>query len=134
MPVKHQWIFFKPITDALLNKGLEINDLWFGGEDSFEFKIEYNEKLYSYDYTILPLKLIFEFNGHHVHPSKELLGETWNEWRCAWTGETADEKHSADMEKISIAEKEGFTVIEIWDYEDKNVAFEKCMNLINQRI
>lgn len=38
------------------------------------------------------------------------------------------------MEKISIAEKEGFTVIEIWDYEDKNNAFEKCMNLINQRI
>ena len=126
--------FFKPITDALLNKGLEINDLWFGGDDSFEFKIESNEKLYSYDYTILPLKLIFEFNGHHVHPSKELLGEKWNEWRCAWTGETADEKHSADMEKISIAEKEGFTVIEIWDYEDKNNAFEKCMDLINQRI
>lgn len=126
--------FFKPITDALLDRGMEITDLWFGGDDSFEFKIESNEKLYSYDYTILPLKLIFEFNGHHVHPSKELLGEKWNDWRCAWTGETADEKHSVDMEKISIAEKEGFTVIEIWDYEDKNVAFEKCMNLINQRI
>ena len=126
--------FFRPITDALLDRGMEITDLWFGGDESFEYKIESNEKLYSYDYTISPLKLIFEFNGHHVHPSKELLGEKWNEWRCAWTGETADEKHSADMEKISIAEKEGFTVIEIWDYEDKNTAFEKCMNLINQRI
>ena len=69
-------------------------------------KIENGNKVYSYDYTILPLKLIFEFNGNHVHPSKELLGEKWNTWKCAWTGETADEKHSMDMEKISIAEKE----------------------------
>lgn len=113
---------------------LELDDLWFGGNESLEYKIENGNKLYSYDYTILPLKLIFEFNGNHVHPSRELLGEKWNDWRCAWTNETADEKHSMDMEKISIAEKEGFTVLEIWDYEDKKEALEKCIKLVEERI
>ena len=38
------------------------------------------------------------------------------------------------MEKISIAEKEGFTVLEIWDYEDKKEALEKCIKLVEERI
>ncbi len=126
--------FFEPLTKHLLTMDLELEDLWFGGNESLEYKIENGNKVYSYDYTILPLKLIFEFNGNHVHPSKELLGEKWNTWKCAWTGETADEKHSMDMEKISIAEKEGFTVLEIWDYENKNEALEKCIKLVEERI
>lgn len=126
--------FFKHLTKHLLTMDLELDDLWFGSNDSIEFKIESDNKLYSYDYTILSLKLIFEFNGNHVHPSRELLGEKWNDWRCAWTSETADEKHSMDMEKISIAEKEGFTVLEIWDYEDKKEALEKCIKLVEERI
>ena len=125
--------FFEPITKHLLNMGVEMEDIWFGGDDSMEFKIENGDKLYSYDYTILSKKIIIEFNGNHVHPSKELLGENWDSWRCAWSGETADQKHSQDMEKLKIAEKEGFTVIEVWDFKDKNESLEKCIKIVEER-
>ena len=125
---------FEPLTKQLLEKGIDFNDIFYGVENSFEFKIEKGEKLYSYDYTILPLKLIFEFNGSHVHPSKEKLGEAWNTWKNAWTGEDADTKYAQDQYKIKIAEKEGFTVIEIWDYEDRNESLNKCLRLVEERI
>lgn len=125
---------FEPLTKQLLEKGIDFNDIFYGVENSFEFKIEKGEKLYSYDYTILPLKLIFEFNGSHVHPSKEKLGEAWNTWKNAWTGEDADTKYAQDQHKIKIAEKEGFTVLEIWDYEDRNESLNKCLRLVEERI
>lgn len=131
---KESMEFFKPLTENLLNRGLELEDLWFGGNESIEFKIENNDKVYAYDYTILPLKIIFEYNGNHIHPSKELLGENWNLWKCAWTGESADEKHNIDLLKKQVAEKEGFIVLEIWDYEDKTEALRKCIKLIEERI
>lgn len=125
---------FEPLTDFLLKQNIDFEDIFYGVENSFEFKIEDNNRLYSYDYTILPLKLIFEFNGSHVHPSKEKLGDKWSTWRNAWTNQTADERHKEDMKKISIAEKEGFTVIEIWDYEDRNESLNKCLKMIEERI
>ncbi len=125
---------FEPLTKQLLEKGIDFNDIFYGVENSFEFKIENDGRLYSYDYTILSLKIIFEFNGSHVHPSKEKLGEAWNTWKNAWTGENADTKYAQDQHKIKIAEKEGFTVIEIWDYEDRNKSLNNCLRLVEERI
>ena len=125
---------FEPLTKQLLEKGIDFNDIFYGVENSFEFKIENDGRLYSYDYTILSLKIIFEFNGSHVHPSKEKLGESWNNWKNAWTGENADTKYAQDQHKIKIAEKEGFTVLEIWDYEDRNESLNKCLRLVEERI
>jgi len=125
---------FEPITKFLLENNISFDEIFYGVENSFEYKIENNNRLYSYDYTILPLKLIFEFNGNHVHPSKEKLGDKWNEWRNAWTGENADTRLAQDLEKISIAENKGFDVIEIWDFEDKKIVIEKCKELIKERI
>ena len=125
---------FEPLTKQLLEKGIDFNDIFYGVENSFEFKIENDGRLYSYDYTILSLKIIFEFNGSHVHPSKEKLGEAWNTWKNAWTGENADTRYAQDQHKIKIAEKEGFTVIEIWDYEDRNKSLNNCLRLVEERI
>lgn len=63
---KHLKNFFEPITKFLIAQGYEFEDLWVDSDDSMEFKIEAENKLYSYDYTILQLKIIFEFNGHHM--------------------------------------------------------------------
>lgn len=125
--------FFEPLTKQLLSMGIELQDIWYGGDDSLEFKIESNNKLYSYDYTILSKKIIIEYNGNHVHPSKELLGTNWDSWRCAWSGETADEKYQKDLEKIMVAEKEGFSVIEIWDFKDKTQSLKQCLDLIRRK-
>jgi very-short-patch-repair endonuclease len=75
-----------------------------------------NKRVYFYDFVIRDLKLIFEYNGNHVHPNKEKLTETeWKNWRCAFTKETADEKYNKDQTKIKFAESEGFKVVELWD-------------------
>jgi len=128
-------LVFEPLTKFALSNNIDFDDIFFGGDNSFEFKIEDNEKLHSYDYTIIPLKLIFEYNGHHIHPSKTILSEEeWKVWRSPWTKETADEARSKDLRKIKAAEQEDFTVVEIWDYEDKTEVIEKCKKLIEERI
>jgi hypothetical protein len=135
---KESLAFFKHLTDFSLAHGIDFSDIFYGVENSCEYKIEEGTKLHSFDYTILPLKLIFEYNGSHVHPSKEkLTTEQWERWRCPWTGKSADEKFELDRLKLASAEKKGFTVIEIWDYETKeNIEqmVEKCVNLIKERI
>lgn len=128
-------LVFEPLTKFALSNDVDFDDIFYGADDSFEYKIEDNEKLHSYDYTIIPLKLIFEYNGRHIHPSKTLLSEEeWNAWRSPWTKETADEARNKDLRKIKAAEKEGFTVIEIWDFEDKNQVVERCKRMIKERI
>jgi len=126
---------FKPLTKFAIEKGIEFDDIFCGHNNSFEFKIETGKKTNSYDFTILSLKLIFEYNGSHVHPSKKRLTESeWKKWKMPWTGESADEKYSMDQDKIKAAEKQGFTVVEIWDYEDKNESLNKCKKLIEDRL
>lgn len=127
--------FFEYVTIHLLRKGFDFDDIFYGVKNSFEYKIEDGKKLHSYDYTILSLKIIFEYNGSHVHPSKEKLTESeWNDWKAAWSGLTADEKYEIDQNKIRIAENQGFTVMEIWDYENSEESLEKCIKLINEKI
>ncbi len=127
-------LIFEPLTEFALSNNIDFNDIFYGAKNSFEYKIEDNEKLHSYDYTILPLKLIFEYNGSHVHPSAEKLGEKWNKWRSPWLKETADEAKLKDLRKIEAAQNAGFTVVEIWDFEDISESIEKCKRLIEERI
>ena len=130
---KESLVVFDTVTDKIKDL-VDYEDIFYGVENSFEYKIESGDKLYAYDYTIVSLNLIFEFNGSHVHPSKEKLSDTeWQNWRSPWTKETADEKYKADRDKIQIAENNGFTVIEVWDYEDKDLVIDMCVKLIKER-
>lgn len=131
---KESLLIFEPLTQFALSNNVNFYDIFYGVDNSFEYKIEDNEKLHSYDYTILPLKLIFEYNGHHVHPSAEKLGEKWNEWKSPWTKETADEVRLKDLRKIEAAQNAGFTVVVIWDFEDKLEVIERCKTIIKERI
>ena len=127
---------FNPLTKKLILEGIDFEDIFYGIEDSFEFKLMYDEEhYYSYDYTIESLKIIIEYNGSHVHPSKEKLTEQeWRQWKSPWTKEEADTKYKFDSDKIKFAEKSGYKVITIWDYENKEKALEKCLNLVKERI
>ena len=130
--------FFKLLVNFLMERDIDFTDIFFGADNSFEFKIETEDKVHSYDFTILSLKLIFEYNGSHVHPSKDNLSEEkWVKWKCAWTEESADEKFIIDQQKLKVAKEAGFTVFEIWDYEAKsdfNKTFKKCIDLIESSI
>ena len=106
---------FNQLNNKLTEYGYELNiDYFYGVQESNEFSFVGDRRLY--DFSILPLKLIFEYNGSHVHPSKKLTESEWNEWTNPFTGQSADEKYSQDRNKILFAEKQGFSVVEIWDY------------------
>ena len=126
---------FNPLVEFSKTLGIDYNDIFYGVEDSFEYKIESDSRLFCYDFTIMSIKLIIEFNGSHVHPSKEkLTGEKWNQWKNAWTGESANTRYAQDMKKLKVAEDNRFTIIEIWDYEDKDKSLERCKKLISKKL
>jgi len=90
--------------------------IFLGINDRKEYFIQDHNNIYFYDFVIVPLNLIFEYNGSHVHPNKDLLSEKqWNNWRNVFTKQSAQESYDHDQNKKIIAEKMGFDVITLWD-------------------
>lgn len=125
---------FNPIAQFLIDHGYFLNDDFFYGIDgSSEFSIGKDLRLY--DFVVIPLKLIIEFNGSHVHPSKDKLTESeWLEWKNPFTDQTADEKYEYDQNKIIFARNNGFDVVEVWDYDDVFETIEMLKNIIKGKI
>ncbi len=115
---KQSLSIFTPVAQWLVSQEFELNfDFFYGIEESNEFS--FHNSLFSYDFTLPILKLIFEFNGSHVHPSKsKLSSDEWSAWRNPFNGQTADEKYTYDQKKIQFAQNNDYTVIELWDYEN----------------
>lgn len=110
---------FKPIIDELSK--IENICIYYGDKESN--KNEYflydkeNKKYYFYDLTILynDIRLIVEYNGVKFHPNKEkLTTEEWNNWRCLFTEQTADDKYKTDLSKKELAIQNGFKYLEVW--------------------
>lgn len=80
-----------------------------------EYMIETNEKRYFYDFTIPDLKLIFEYNGSHVHANPKWPEEKLKNWKNPFSNESAEENIKNYKKKILAAEQQGFTVIILWD-------------------
>lgn len=126
---------FLPIM--LYCESIKINNVYVGYKDLkewFLWNVKDNE-FYTYDFYIPDLGLIFEFNGEHVHPNKESLTDTeWNNWRCAWTGVTADIAYAHDLRKLETARNAGIDVISLWRADGITANIEKCKTHINARI
>ena len=87
------------------------------GKNEKEYFI-WNKKLrriFSYDFTIKELGLIFEYQGEHVHPNPEWPKEKWDNWKSAFSKQSADEVYNLYKQKILTAEQSGFKVIQIWE-------------------
>lgn len=87
--------------------------------NSHEYFIKNEKNFYQYDFCILEKKLIFEFNGSHVHANPNWSKERLHSWRHCFSKETAEENIKEYNKKIKTAENQGFKVIVIWD-EDEN--------------
>lgn len=83
----------------------------------FFINVKNNNKFYLYDFCIKELKLIFEFNGSHVHANPDWPEEKLKNWRQCFTKETANENILKYNQKILAAKEQGFDVIVIWDSE-----------------
>ena len=88
------------------------------------------ERFYSYDFTIIELGLIFEYNGEHVHPNPNMSKESWEKWRHHFTKKTADEVMVEYNRKIKLAEQQGFKVVQLWSSDKK----ENLIKIISSEI
>lgn len=84
----------------------------------FFINVKDSNKFYLYDFCIKELKLIFEFNGSHVHANPNWPEEKLKHWRQCFTKETAEENIYHYNQKILAAKEQGFDIIVIWDSEN----------------
>lgn len=102
------------VEKSFHKSGITYNSVYHN-ESQNEYFLSCNELFCFYDYTLPDLKLIFEFNGEHVHPNKKVLSQSaWKQWRQPWTNQTADEIYAYDQKKKDLALKKGFKVTELW--------------------
>jgi G:T-mismatch repair DNA endonuclease (very short patch repair protein) len=64
------------------------------------------------------IKLIFEYNGQHVHPHPDMSSEKRTEWRQFFSKKTADEVERDDEFKNKFPEKSGWKVVVLWQKDD----------------
>lgn len=116
----------------ILQKYLDLK-YYIGYEDNREYylwNIEHKE-FYTYDLCFPDFNLIFEYNGEHVHPNKfKLTDQEWEDWKCAWTGRTADEAYNYDERKIKTANTNGFKVVVLW----RNEGIDILKEIVNKEL
>lgn len=82
---------------------------------SHEYYINDGTNFYIYDFCILDKKLIFEYNGSHVHANPNWSKDKLDSWRHAFSKESAYVNIENFNKKIKAAETRGFKVFIIWD-------------------
>lgn len=98
-----------------------------------EWYISVLKNIYFYDFVIVDLKIIIEFNGEHVHPRKDLLTEEqFINWKHAFSKESGIETYNKDQNKIYTAEKEGYNVLVLWSKDSKDFNINKALNFIKE--
>ncbi len=107
-------------------------NILYGNNEKF-IKTKEN-KAYKYDFTIIDLKLIFEFNGDYWHCNPDV-------WESSMIhrvkGKTAAEIWKYDNEKILAAKNNGYDVYTIWESEyrkNPEEIFKKCKEIIHEKI
>lgn len=113
--------FFIPLYRKLRRIGFERKDIFWGISGSKEFATRFEGSNYFYDFTIKSIKLIIEYHGSiwHSHPEKEYKGFL-NEGDLI----------KKDLLKKQIMEDRGYTVLYVWDFEDKEIATRRILERI----
>lgn len=114
--------FFQPIIEKI-PVGLTV----FTGDN--EYYINSDGKFWKYDFTILELNLIIEYNGIHVHPKID-SPETW---RHVFTKQSKQERLLHDSTKLNAAIKRGFSVIDVWSDDDLALKQQYLLDLIETK-
>lgn len=122
---KHYSEISKKLFDSL-----KIKDALYAENEYF--LIDDNGKFFKYDYTILKRKKIIEFQGEHFHP-KSIDDKNF---KSIFKNDISTEEiFKRDQTKKILAEKNGFKVLYIWEYEYKNdeeKTIKKCLEFLNE--
>lgn len=84
---------------------------------------------YFYDFVIPEIKLIVEYNGTGWHYRDD---ETWE--RYAILKDKKDQVKERDLDKVLLAETQGYNIIVVWSDEDMETRHKEIMCAIKERI
>ena len=106
-------IFFIPLYKKI-REYVSREDVFWGIRGSKEYFLWDNKtsKIFFYDFVILSKKIIIEYHGKRWHPNPSWDREKWEKWELF--GMNSDEKRAIDLYKKSVAEKMGFTIVEVF--------------------
>jgi len=108
-------LVFKDIYDELKNKyKCFIHESFDSSSQEYRLYDNKNKRMYCYDLTIKELNLIFEYNGEAWHPNPDWPKDQWNNWLHPFMKTSADSVYAEYKNKIQLAEKKGFKVIQLW--------------------
>lgn len=124
--------FFINLYKFCRKLGLERSEIYFSIDGSKEWFL-YSERIYFYDFTILSLGLIIEFNGEHIHPNINWSSEKKEAWSHAYTKEKFNEVLAKDTKKTNIAIEAGFEIITAWSQEPVEKTLTRVKEIINDR-
>lgn len=125
--------FFIPIYKKV-REHVDRDDIFWGIGGSKEYFLwdSENSKIFFYDFTILSKKIIIEYHGKRWHPNPNWDREKWEKWNLF--GMNADEKRSLDLYKKLVAEREGFTVIEVFSDEKEKIDTDWIYKGLNPKL
>lgn len=121
--------FFKSVINKIKNS-IDVTEIYMDDDNSKEYWLKHNNKTFFYDFTIRNLNVIIEYHGDHIHPNPKWNEEKWNKWRHCYNKKNADEMRIFDKQKKSLAESQGFKVLEIWNDDDFESNIQKSINFI----
>ena len=103
-----------------------------GNEEKFIRCLD-TKRAYKYDFTILELKVIIEFNGDYWHCNPKIWKDSdFNKSKS----KTAKEIWEYDRYKKELAEKKGYHLLVVWEQDyrkDPKKVLDECINFINDK-
>jgi very-short-patch-repair endonuclease len=123
------------LFDDLMERLGPIEYKTFYADDEMILWDRIDKRPYFFDFSIPALKIIIEYNGSAFHPNKQVLSDSqWNDWKCPFTKQSAEEKHKKDEVKLNFARSCGYEILVIWDMQEYENKIKQCLDLIVNKI
>jgi very-short-patch-repair endonuclease len=118
--------FFQPIINHIEDNYDDLK-LFYGWNINKEFFIRNSTNIYFYDFTILGLKIIIEYNGVRFHAKEGDIN-----WKSPF-GVTYEQSLEKDKIKNKLVEDNGFELIIVWSDSNLNVEQQNIMRKIDEK-
>lgn len=117
--------FFVPLYKRLRRLGIQREDIFWGIKGSREFATRHEHKNYFYDFTIKSKKLIVEYNNSFWHPRDNSV------FNNPFLSE--EQALYKDNIKRKIMELKGYTIVLVWEDDDKASKIEEIVDMVTKR-
>lgn len=133
------YMVFVELEDILIDKKICLSsDILYAREENgfseMSLLKEDKESFYYYDFLIKSLNIIIEYNGSVWHPRPENFSTWKNPYpnQEKWKDMKPETLYKKDLDKIKLAEKNGYKLMEVFDYEKDKI--QKCLDFIESNL